>query len=221
MCSAGARLSSQAVRAAAKQYANKLKSTSHEHSKQRGTCHSESSSAPTMAVHHSACWNENTAPPQPLPVSSWQSGDWCRWRHCKHTHTHTLTQGDGCLCDESWLAVLPSFRQGPVSKDPHRLNPLTFTRKHPIPLPPLSVHLFFFTPLWNKATLKQSRWEYQFRLNILSLKYLHSVPNPEWPACHKQDELNLYNNVWAGCRLFFPQKKILVNNHPKKNKCKR
>ena len=54
MCSAGARLSSLAARAAAETL-NTLKSTSHEHGEQRGTFHSESGFAPTAAVHHSAC----------------------------------------------------------------------------------------------------------------------------------------------------------------------
>lgn len=187
MCSAGARLSGHAARVAAN---NNLKSTSHEHCEQRGTCHSGSGPAPSAAVHHSAWWNENTAPPQPLPVSPWQPGDW--WddvivnthaRTHTHPHTHTQTRGDGCLCDESWLEALPSFRKGPVSKDPHRLNPLTFIRECPFPSLPLPRSLSISSSSHHFGTKPRSHslWEYQLRLDIL-LPQIPSLCTQPWMA---------------------------------------
>lgn len=192
MWSAGARLSSRSARSA--QAVNNLESTFREHSDQRGTCHSESSPTPSAAVHHPACWNKNTAPPQPLAVSPWQPGDW--WGDVivnTHIHAHV-----GWWMPLRWImawGIYHLFNRAPSPRIPIGLTrwPSPKSASLPPPPPPLpSVHLFF-TPLWNKATVTQSLWEYQFCLSILSLKYLPTVPNPEWPECHQQGEWKLYN----------------------------
>lgn len=147
--------------------------------KQRGTCHSESGSAPSTAVRHSGCWNENIAPPQPLPVSPWQPGDW--WDDViVDTHTHTHGVMDAFAMNHGF-GHYHLFGRAPSPRIPIGLTLLTFTRKCTPSPTSFSVHLLFFTLFWNKATVTQSLWEYQLGLNILSLKQSLSIAKP-WKA---------------------------------------
>ena len=190
MCSAGARLSSHAARAAAN---NNLKSTSHEHREQRGTCHSGSGPAPAAAVHHSAWWNGNTAPPQPLPVSPWQPGDWwddviVNTRAHTHTHTHTHTHKHRVMdafAMNHGLGHYHLFGRAPSPRIPIGLTRWPSPESAPSPRSPSPA--LCPSPLLH-TTLEQSHAHTvcentSSASTSSSLKYLPSAPNPEWPGC--------------------------------------
>ena len=183
MCSAGAQLSSHAARVAAN---NNLKSTSHEHWEQRGTCHSGSGPAPSAAVHHSAWWNENTASAC-QPLTAWGL---MGWRHCKHTHTHARahTHKHGVMdafAMNHGLGHYHLFGRAPSPRIPIGLTRWPSSESGPSPRSPSPA--LCPSPLLH-TTLEQSHphtvcENTSSASTSSSLKYLPSVPNPEWPGC--------------------------------------
>lgn len=104
------------------------------------------------------------------------------------------------------LGHLPSFQQGPISKDPHRLNPLTFTRKCLSAPPSISSSQ-------HSGTKPQSHGDCE---NTNSPHRPLPLSSPLYqalngPACHRQHEYRLCN-VWTGCRKC--SKQILHQQRP-------